>query len=290
MTEKDKKMAVYKRQKAIIAGCAMLISIIMLAGMFFPARAFAVDNNSVTVKVGYYENEVFQEGAGQGVVKTGYAYEYYQKLSEYTGWHYEYVYGDFSDLYQKLLDGDIDVLAGLAWKKEREELIGYPDLPATLEGKRVGVLNSAMAESLNAFLQDHSVQAEVVLFDDYNPLFKAFDDNEVDVLAAEGDGAYGRDNAELLYSFGTSDYFLCVSKNRADLLADLNIAQTELSVDEPNYINFLNQMLVICWTGGIIQYRKKIFTPGRNIQKVTHHCRRKLHRINSTISAYVGDM
>ena len=260
MTEKDKKMAVYKRQKAIIAGCAMLISIIMLAGMFFPARAFAVDNNSVTVKVGYYENEVFQEGAGQGVVKTGYAYEYYQKLSEYTGWHYEYVYGDFSDLYQKLLDGDIDVLAGLAWKKEREELIGYPDLPmgnetynlikhsadgsitvdaATLEGKRIGVLNSAMAESLNAFLQDHSVQAEVVLFDDYNPLFKAFDDNEVDVLAAEGDGAYGRDNAELLYSFGTSDYFLCVSKNRADLLADLNIAQTELSVDEPNYINFL---------------------------------------------------
>ena len=260
MTEKDKKMAVYKRQKAIIAGCAMLISIIMLAGMFFPARAFAVDNNSVTVKVGYYENEVFQEGAGQGVVKTGYAYEYYQKLSEYTGWHYEYVYGDFSDLYQKLLDGDIDVLAGLAWKKEREELIGYPDLPmgnetynlikhsadgsitvdaATLEGKRIGVLNSAMADALNAFLQDHSVQAEVVLFDDYDPLFKAFDDNEVDVLAAEGDGAYGRANAELLCTFGSSDYFLCVSKNRADLLADLNIAQTELSVDEPNYINFL---------------------------------------------------
>lgn len=253
-------MVTCKRQKAVIAGCAILISLIMLAGILIPERAFAVDDNSVTVRVGYYENEVFQEGAKKGAVKTGYAYEYYQKLSEYTGWNYEYVYGDFSALYQKLLDGDIDVLAGLAWKEEREAFIGYPDLAmgnetynlikhigdgnitvdtATLEGKRIGVLNSAMADSLKVFLRDHSVQAEIVLFDDYDPLFQAFDNNEVDVMAVEGDGAYGRAHAELLYAFGSSDYFLCVSKNRADLLADLNIAQTELSVDEPNYINFL---------------------------------------------------
>ena len=181
-------MVTYKRQKAAIAGCAILISLIMLAGILLPGKAFAVDDNSVTVRVGYYENEVFQEGAKKGAVKTGYAYEYYQKLSEYTGWNYEYVYGDFSDLYQKLLDGDIDVLAGLAWKEEREAFIGYPDSAmgnetynlikhigdgnitvdtATLAGKRIGVLNSAMADSLKAFLQDHSVQAEIVLFDDY---------------------------------------------------------------------------------------------------------------------------
>ena len=82
-----------------------------------------------TVRVGYYENEVFQEGAGEGKVKTGYAYEYYQKLSEYTGWHYEYVYGDFSDLYDMLLKGDIDLLAGLAWREDRQEIIGYPESP-----------------------------------------------------------------------------------------------------------------------------------------------------------------
>ena len=78
------------------------------------------------MRVGYYENEVFQEGAEEGAVKTGYAYEYYQKLSEYTGWRYEYVYGSFSELYQMLLDGDIDLLAGLAWREDRAGLIGYP--------------------------------------------------------------------------------------------------------------------------------------------------------------------
>ncbi|MBQ5391560.1 MAG: transporter substrate-binding domain-containing protein, partial [Spirochaetales bacterium] len=121
--------------------------------------AFAADTG--VVKVGYYENEVFQEGAREGAVKTGYAYEYYRKLSEYTGWRYEYVYGGFGELYQKLLDGEVDLLAGLAYREDRAGIIGYPDSrmgsesyylvkhdtdfditadPATLNGKRIGVL------------------------------------------------------------------------------------------------------------------------------------------------------
>ena len=86
----------------------------------------ASEYDSTTVKVGYYENEVFEEGAAKGAVKTGYAYEYYRKLSEYTGWKYEYVYGSYSELYDKLLEGEIDFLAGLAKKDERIGLIGYP--------------------------------------------------------------------------------------------------------------------------------------------------------------------
>ena len=203
---------------------------------------------------------MFQEGAGEGAVKTGYAYEYYQKISEYTGWRYEYVYGEFGDLYQKLQDGEIDFLAGLAYKPEREEIIGYPDKPMgnesynlvrhdvdedittdpeTLTGKKIGVLDSAMTSVLQSFLSEHNVNAEIVLFNDYGPLFEAFDNHDIDVMAAEGDGAYGRAHAELLYAFGASDYYLCVSKSRADLLEELNDAQTELALDEPNYINSL---------------------------------------------------
>ena len=56
---------------------------------------------------------MFQEGASPDAIKKGYSYEYYRKLSEYTGWEYEYVYGSYSDLYQMLLNGDIDLLAAL---------------------------------------------------------------------------------------------------------------------------------------------------------------------------------
>ena len=48
------------------------------------------------VRVGYFENGTFQAGAEPGAIRQGYAYEYYRKISEYTGWQYEYVYGGLS--------------------------------------------------------------------------------------------------------------------------------------------------------------------------------------------------
>ncbi len=150
--------------------------------------------------------------------------------------------------------------AGLARIEERAGLIGYPDAamgnetyslvkhdsdtevtsdPSTLENRRIGVLQSAMVEKLNAFLEEHKVRAEVVTFRDTGTLFTAFDDKSIDILAAEGDGAYGRNHAEVLYDFGTSDYYLCVGIRRPDLLEKLNHAQTQLAAEEPNYINSL---------------------------------------------------
>lgn len=116
-----------KSRKSVVT--AAIILIVMTVLCVFQVSATGVQKQPKKVKVGYYENEVFQEGASENTVRKGYAYEYYLKLSEYTGWRYEYVYGDFSDMYQKLLDGEIDLLAGLAYKDERKNLIGYPEKP-----------------------------------------------------------------------------------------------------------------------------------------------------------------
>ena len=241
-------------RRLVLLACAVMMVFAVL-----PAAAYA-DQERETVRVGYYENEVFQEGAEDGAVKTGYAYEYYQKLSEYTGWRYTYVYGGFNELYQMLLDGEIDLLAGLAWREEREALIGYPDAvmgnesyylvkhdeddvitaePASLNGSRIGVLDSAMVDVLNRYLDDHGVAATVVAYPDYTKLFDAFDSHAVDILAAESDGAHGRDHAEVISVFGASDYYLCVNKSRPDLLAELNAAQAMLAVSEPSYLTTL---------------------------------------------------
>ena len=249
-----------RKHTAFRARTAILLLLILSVGVLVPITASAAGHEGMTVRVGYYENEVFQEGAQEGAVKSGYAYEYYQKLSEYTGWQYDYVYGEFGDLYQMLLDGDIDFLAGLARREDREEIIGYPEAAmgnetynlvkhdadeditvasSALEGRKIGVLDSAMAAVLQTYLEEHEVQAEIVLFRDYEPLFDAFDNHDIDVMAAEGDGAYGRAHAELLYAFGASDYYLCVAKSRPELLTELNEAQAELAANEPNYINSL---------------------------------------------------
>ena len=241
------------RKRAII----LLFSLFILCLFLNPVSVYADNDHAKTVKIGYYENEVFEEGAAPDAVKTGYAYEYYRKLSEYTGWNYEYVYGSFGDLYDMLLSGDIDLLAGLAKRDDRLNIIGYPTEPmgnevytlvkhdddssvtfstSTISGKRIGVLKSAIEDILNAYLTDNSINAEIVTFDDYESLFTAFDTKAVDILAAEGDGAYGRDHAEVICTFGTSDYYLCVSKKRADLLTELNEAQSMLAMEEPNFV------------------------------------------------------
>ena len=224
--KKDQK----KRMLSVL--CAAIIC--LLAGLWIlqPGCADAAQTDEETVLIGYYENEVFQEGAKAGEAKKGYAYEYYLKLSEYTGWKYEYVYGSFSELYQMLLDGKIDLMAGLAWKEDREGLIGYPEQPmgneiynlvkhgsdmdittdpASLSGKTIGVLDSAMKEALDRFLTERDVKADVRPYQDYRTLFADFDSGKLDVLAAEGDGAYGRKDAEIVIPFGESDYYLCVN-------------------------------------------------------------------------------
>ena len=104
---------------------------------------------------------------------------------------------------------------------------------------KIGVLDSAMVGTLNQYLEDNHIKAEVVTYSDYTQLFEAFDSHEVDILAAESDGAHGREHSEVLTVFGTSDYYLCINKKRPDLLAELNSAQSLLATEEPNYLNSL---------------------------------------------------
>ena len=246
----------------LVRGMMLLLCLLILSAGVFPVRSFAADSETELVRVGYYDNEVFQEGAKEGAVKTGYAYEYYRKLSEYTGWKYEYVYGDFGDIYQMFLNGDVDLLAGLAYREERTDQMWYPDEimgsesyyllkydgipeitadPATLNGRKIGVLESAMVSVLNEYLTEHHVEAEVIPFQSNEELLRAFNSRELEVIVGEGSGTQGREHAEVLCAFGASDYYLCVAKKRPDLLEELNLAQTLLRAEEPNYLNSLSE-------------------------------------------------
>ena len=78
------KKRIHSRSK-IAQGLIMFFSVVFLMISAIPSLSYA-EEEVETVKVGYYENEVFEEGAAENAIKTGYAYEYYRKLSEYTGW------------------------------------------------------------------------------------------------------------------------------------------------------------------------------------------------------------
>lgn len=239
---------------------SILLTICLIASAFPTMLSVAAPTEKQKVKVGYYENEIFEEGAREGAVKSGYAYEYYRKLSEYTGWDYEYVYGDFDELYEKLLRGEIDFLAGLAKTPERQGIIGYPDTPmgnenyilikhesdksissdpAGMNGKTVGVLKSSIEGLLKEYLTANNIQCNVMAFDSYDDLYNAFDEGRIDILAGEGDGVYNRKNSEVLSVFGKRDYYLCVAGSRDDLLSELNDTILQIQSDEPAFFTTL---------------------------------------------------
>ncbi|QFJ55922.1 ATP-binding protein [Pseudobutyrivibrio xylanivorans] len=250
----DRNRILFKRFLLVILGFVMI-------AFQSPVFVSAHNHATKTVRIGYYENEIFQEGASEDSVKSGYAYEYYMKLSEYTGWRYEYVYGTYNDLYQMLVDGDIDMLAGIAFREDREALIGYPEIPmgveayvlvkhdfdteitaepSTLSGHTIGVLNSNMSATLGNYLKEHAIDATVITYENSAKLLDAFDSDEIDILAAESDGTNIRKHAEVLYAFGTADYYICVNKADTILLDELNEAQSALYTDEPYYLSVLN--------------------------------------------------
>ncbi|WP_197025115.1 transporter substrate-binding domain-containing protein [Butyrivibrio proteoclasticus] len=237
----------------------LIFMILILAVISFPSNSRAA-SKSKTVKVGYYNNEIFQEGASEGAEKKGYAYEYYRKLSEYTGWDYEYVYGSFKDIYQMLLDGKVDLVAGLAYTEERSTIIAYPDKAMgfetygivkhesdssitadirTLNGKSIGVLDSAIYNTLKKYLDDNRIDAKIIKYPSYDELLTDFDHKKIDLFASENDGTYARNHAEVLFVFGEVDYYLGVNIKRPDILEELNVAQSQLFSEEPNYTSSL---------------------------------------------------
>ena len=79
---------------------------------------------SETIKVGYVNYHGYQEGL-ENEYKTGFGYEYLQKLSYYTGWEFQYVYGSFSELLDKISNNEIDIMGNVSYTEERANKMSF---------------------------------------------------------------------------------------------------------------------------------------------------------------------
>ena len=164
------------------------ISIVLMQPLFVRADVpesadSAVEITEDTVLVGYYDKSKFQEGARKGAVKSGYGYEYLQKIASITGWNYGYVYGTRTELLEKLRKGEIDVLAGIGEQDvmaedeagfflpdypmvrenyyfyvSNKEILSTQDLHA-LDGRRIGAPEGEAANLTRAWLNEHGIEA-----------------------------------------------------------------------------------------------------------------------------------
>lgn len=212
----------------------------------FPFTSYAAGTD--TVKVGYYSSRNFQEGVSDDACKTGYSYEYLQKVASYTGWHYQYIYGSWNELYQKLVNGEIDIMAGISYSDERAKNVSYPQYEmlnetfyiykdaddtsikcgniASYSGKKVGVLttHSRMMSAFESWISKNNADVQVVPYDNIASCADAFNQKEIDAFVSADNIVSSYSGISPVEKIGKEPYYLCVTKSRPLLLDELNTA------------------------------------------------------------------
>ena len=231
----------------------LMISVIALFSI--PVSVFAEENKKV-VRVGWHESPHFI--TDQYGRKTGYSYEYQRKVAAYTGWEYQYVEGTWTDLMEKLKKGEIDLLSDVSYTEERTGEILYSSIPmgtevyyvfvssnnkeisakdlTTLNGKKIGVtLGTVQKDFLLNWEKSHGISAELVeLNGDQQDSFKELG-KTVDAVVTMDTYGYVA-NVVPVCKIGASDFYFAVSKNRPDLLNELEAALNQIQ-DENKYYN-----------------------------------------------------
>lgn len=234
----------------------MLLALLLLA--LLAGMAHAQGTERKTVRVGWYESP-FEMMDAHGR-RSGYAYEYQQRIAAYTGWVYEYEVGVWSELIEKLIAGEIDLMSDVSYTDERAEQMLFSSLPmgtedyflyaapdnneiskddyATLNGKRIGVNRGSIQVGLfRDWSEKNGVEAELMEMtkseDEYLDMLNR---GEIDLFLTLD--IYGGDvsRAVPVCKIGSSEYFFAVSKSRPDLLAELNAAMGKIH-DVNRYYN-----------------------------------------------------
>lgn len=239
----------------------MIMTAVFLLGMIFSLFSGFVQNVSAdedkTVRVGWYDSSYNSKDASGR--RSGYAYEYQQKIASYTGWTYEYVTGSWPELLEMLEEGSIDLMSDVSYTAEREERMLFSSLPmgtedycifitpdnteisktdySTLNGKKIGVnRGSIQARFFREWSERHDINAELIeVTCPEEDSIRMIETGELDAYISV-DSFVDPSRLNALCMIGSSDFYFAVNRNRPDLLSELNSAMSRIQ-EEDRYFN-----------------------------------------------------
>lgn len=241
-----------------------VIFLFFLSIFFCTVRIHAEDGTTQqVVRVGWYQSEHFQKGAVSEQEKSGYSYDYLQKIAEYTGWEYEYVEGEWSQLINLLEQGQIDLLAGVSITKERKEKINFPNYAMgtekysifqlsdnktldeknldSFQGKKIGgINNNLMTVYLETWLSQNKIDAEIIYYDGFEQRERDFQNHTLDAIVACENNLQDSIYVPVV-SVGEQFYYLAVAKQQTSLQEQLNAALSEIDMAEPDFLRIIEE-------------------------------------------------
>ena len=246
-----------KKIKHILNKCGCIfIGFILVFSLFsIPVRA-----NEGKIRVGWYEDSYHI--TGKKGKRSGYGYEYEQTVAGYTGWKYEYVKDNWSDLLEKLKNGDIDLMAAISYTDERAQEMLFSELPMgkekyylyadlvnsnidaadlkTLNGKRVAMLEkSVQATQFFKWKEKNNIDIQPVYVESLDDAMEKASKYEIDCVISTETPIWVDYGMSAIVTTGESDIYYAINKNRPDLKEELDNAMHRMEYDKPFYADDL---------------------------------------------------
>lgn len=235
--------------------CAML-SLLLLLSAVLPVKAAAETAPAKVVRVGSFE-DTFNFCNEKGARK-GYGYELLQTLSGYTGWQFEYVTCDWSDCFEKLKNGEIDIMGDISYTEDRAEEMLFSDEPMgeekyylyadlsradisasdfkTLNGKKIGVLMGTEPEvMLTEWEEKHGIKTEHVNISNNEDVKQKLANHEIDCFVSLEEAFWAELGISTMTRVGESSIYYAINKDRPDLKEELDYAMSVLDEADPFY-------------------------------------------------------
>ena len=237
------------------SACVML-SLLLLLSAVLPVKAAAETAPAKVVRVGSFEdtfNYVNEKGA-----RKGYGYELLETLSGYTGWQFEYVTCDWSDCFEKLKNGEIDIIGGISYTEDRTQEMLFSDEPMgvekyylyadlsradisasdfkTLNGKKIGVLMGTEPEVMLAEWEEkYGLKTEHVNISNNEDVKQKLANHEIDCFVSLEESFWAERGISTITRVGESGIYYAINKNRPDLKEELDDAMRALDEAVPFY-------------------------------------------------------
>ena len=235
--------------------CAMLCLLLLLPALF-PVKAAAETVPAKVVRVGSFEdtfNYVNEKG-----IRKGYGYELLQTLSGYTGWQFEYVSCDWFDCFEKLKNGEIDIMGDISYTEDRTEEMLFSDEPMgeekdylyadlsradisasdykTLNGKKIGVLMGTEPEvMLTEWEEKYDLKTQHVNISNNEDAKQKLANHEIDCFVSLEESFWAELGISTMTRVGSSDIYYAINKDRADIKEELDNAMRALEDADPFY-------------------------------------------------------
>ena len=245
-----------RKTSAVLFACIFVIlGMWMMSSVYCQAAETNNDEKQPqTIRVGSFEDTF--NYVGKNGVRQGYGYELMQALAGYTGWKFEYVKCDWSNCFDKLENGEIDIMGDISYTDERAQKMLFPDEPMgeekyilyadlsdmdietsdfkSLDGKRVGVLLGTEPEiMLTEWENKNGIHTEHVNVNNDDDVEKKLANHEIDCFVSLEESLWSEQGISSVTTIGKSGIYFAINKERSDIKTELDYAMRQLEQDSP---------------------------------------------------------